>query len=225
MNELRPAPDDDHLYERVTAILDEARSRVARTVNTAMVHAYWFIGREIVEVSQQGAERAGYGDDLLKKLATRLTGRFGKGFTLTSLKRMRQFYRAFPEGSALPIELGGPDKGAPTRHLFEGEQKGASLRHLSPAALGALFPPILSWTHYRLLVSVERAEVAPSTTSKPRARAGRYASSSARSPRCYSSASRRTVILGRCSRLPGKASRSRCRAMFSRIRSSSSLSI
>lgn len=158
MNELRPAPDDDHLYERVTAILDEARSRVARTVNTAMVHAYWFIGREIVEVSQQGAERAGYGDDLLKKLATRLTGRFGKGFTLTSLKRMRQFYRAFPEGSALPIELGGPDKGAPTRHLFEGEQKGASLRHLSPAALGALFPPILSWTHYRLLVSVERAE-------------------------------------------------------------------
>jgi predicted nuclease of restriction endonuclease-like (RecB) superfamily len=158
MNELRPAPEDDHLYERVTAILDEARSRVARTVNTAMVHAYWFIGREIVEVSQQGAERAGYGDDLLKKLAAKLTGRFGKGFTLTSLKRMRQFYRAFPEGSALPVELGGPDKGASARHLFEGEQKGASLRHLSPAALGALFPPILSWTHYRLLVSVERAE-------------------------------------------------------------------
>jgi hypothetical protein len=115
MNELRPAPED-HLYERVTAILDEARSRVARTVNTAMVHAYWFIGREIVEVSQQGAERAGYGDDLLKNLATKLTGRFGKGFTLTSLKRMRQFYRAFPEGSALRVELGGPDKGAALRH-------------------------------------------------------------------------------------------------------------
>lgn len=157
MNELRPAPED-HLYERVTAILDEARSRVARTVNTAMVHAYWFIGREIVEVSQQGAERAGYGDDLLKNLATKLTGRFGKGFTLTSLKRMRQFYRAFPEGSALRVELGGPDKGAALRHLFDGEQKGASARHLSPAALGALFPPILSWTHYRLLVSVEKAE-------------------------------------------------------------------
>jgi hypothetical protein len=36
----------------------EARSRVARTVNTAMVHAHWLIGREIVEVEQHGAERA-----------------------------------------------------------------------------------------------------------------------------------------------------------------------
>ena len=80
MNELRPAPED-HLYERVAAILDEARSRVARTVNTAMTHAYWFIGREVVEVSQQGAKRAAYGDDLLKKLATKLTGRFGKAST------------------------------------------------------------------------------------------------------------------------------------------------
>lgn len=30
MNELHPAPEDDHLYERVIAVLDEARSRVAR---------------------------------------------------------------------------------------------------------------------------------------------------------------------------------------------------
>ena len=49
---------DDDLYERVAAILEDARSRVARTVNTAMVHAYWLIGREIVEVEQQGRERA-----------------------------------------------------------------------------------------------------------------------------------------------------------------------
>jgi len=49
----RPAPEE-RLYERIAAILEEARSRVARTVNTAMVHAYWFIGREIVEVEQQG---------------------------------------------------------------------------------------------------------------------------------------------------------------------------
>lgn len=58
MSDLRPA-SEEHLYERVAAILDEARSRVARTVNTAMVHAYWLVGREIVEVEQHGAERAG----------------------------------------------------------------------------------------------------------------------------------------------------------------------
>lgn len=45
---------EEHLYDRIAAILDEARSRVARTVNTAMVHACWLIGREIVLVEQGG---------------------------------------------------------------------------------------------------------------------------------------------------------------------------
>jgi len=40
---------DDGLYERVEQILEQARGQVARTVNTAMVQAYWQIGREIVE--------------------------------------------------------------------------------------------------------------------------------------------------------------------------------
>ena len=154
MSDLRPAPEE-HLYERVAAILDEARSRVVRTVNTAMVHAYWLVGREIVEVEQHGAERAGYGDELLKKLATKLTQRFGKGFNLTGLKRMRQFYQAFPEGSALPFDLGGPDKGAATRHLSDGDPKGAAARHQFASPL---FPPLLSWTHYRLLLSVDKPE-------------------------------------------------------------------
>jgi predicted nuclease of restriction endonuclease-like (RecB) superfamily len=182
MRKLISAPEE-HLYERVAAILDEARSRVARTVNTAMVHAYWFVGREIVEVEQHGQSRAEYGNELLKKLAPKLKKRFGKGFNLSSLKRMRQFYRVFPEGSALPVALGGPEKGAAARHLSGGDRKGASLRHLfvatpkgAPArhyfvvspkgasvrhllktASRPLFPPSLSWTHYRLLLTVEKS--------------------------------------------------------------------
>ena len=157
MSELRPSTEE-HLYERIAAILDEARSRVARTVNTAMVHAYWLVGREIVEVEQQGAERAAYGDALLKKLATQLTDRFGRGFNLTGLKRMRQFYRTFPEGSALPVELGGPDKGAAAGHLSERRRKGAAAGHLSGGAAGPLFPSILSWTHYRLLLGIQNPQ-------------------------------------------------------------------
>src|SRR5690606_33005325 len=99
MSELQPAPEE-HLYERIAAILDEARSRVARSINTAMVHAYWLIGWELVEVEQHGAERAGYGEGLMKRVATRLSAKFGKGFSLASLKRLKQFYLAFPRGSA-----------------------------------------------------------------------------------------------------------------------------
>lgn len=68
MSELQPAPKE-HLDERIAAILDESRSRVARSINTAMVHAYWHIGREIVEVERHGAERAGYGEGLMMRMA------------------------------------------------------------------------------------------------------------------------------------------------------------
>ena len=85
MSELQPTPEE-HLHEPIAAILDESRSRVARSTNTAMVHAYWHIGREIVEVEQHGAERAGYGEGLMKRVAERLSARFGKGFSLASLE-------------------------------------------------------------------------------------------------------------------------------------------
>ncbi len=122
---------EEELFKRVAEIIEAARGHVARTVNSAMVHAYWLIGREIVEVEQHGKKRAGYGDELLEKLAAELTQRFGKGFSLTGLKRMRQFYLTFPEGSALPVELGGPDKGAAAGHLLSGDPKGAPARHQS----------------------------------------------------------------------------------------------
>jgi hypothetical protein len=42
------------LFKRVAKIIESARGRVARSVNSPMVQAYWLIGREIVEIEQQG---------------------------------------------------------------------------------------------------------------------------------------------------------------------------
>lgn len=157
MSELQPEPEE-HLYERIAAILDESRSRVARSLNTAMVHAYWHIGREIVEVEQHGAERAGYGEGLMKRVAKRLSARFGKGFSLASLKRMRQFYLAFPGGSSL---VGAGDrKGSTLLRLSadaDGLEKGSAVLSLSPAS-SLLFPPSLAWSHYLVLLRVTRPE-------------------------------------------------------------------
>jgi hypothetical protein len=89
---------EEKLYERVAQILEQARGHVARTVNTAMVQAYWLVGREIVDVEQAGERRAGYGDAVIKRLAARLVGPWGKGFSAPNLKRMRQFYLVFPNG-------------------------------------------------------------------------------------------------------------------------------
>lgn len=56
-----------------------------------MVVAYWLIGKRIVIEEQQGADRATYGDGLLKKLSKELTSEFGNGFTYANLCNMRQF--------------------------------------------------------------------------------------------------------------------------------------
>ena len=100
MNELMNAD----FYNQIRTILEAARSRVYTAANTAMVQAYWNIGKRIVE-QQGGKERAEYGVQLIKELSKRLTADFGKGFTETNLKYMRQFYLAFPIGHALSDQL------------------------------------------------------------------------------------------------------------------------
>ncbi|MFA7353262.1 MAG: DUF1016 N-terminal domain-containing protein [Sulfurimonadaceae bacterium] len=76
-----------------------------RQVNFIMVEAYWSIGQQIVEEEQNGKDRAEYGSYLIKELSTKLTKDFGKGFTTTNLKMMRQFYLAFPNSHTLCSEL------------------------------------------------------------------------------------------------------------------------
>lgn len=60
-----------------------------------MVTAYWLIGKRIVIEEQKGAERAGYGDSLLKNLSKELTAEFGNGFSYANLCNMRKFYQTY----------------------------------------------------------------------------------------------------------------------------------
>lgn len=83
------------LYQQIHGILHAARQQSYRAVNTAMVEAYWQIGRRIVEHEQGGEARAAYGQGVLAALAARLTEDFGKGFTSANLRNFRQFYLTF----------------------------------------------------------------------------------------------------------------------------------
>jgi hypothetical protein len=60
----------------MVSILEQARSNVARSVNTNMVIAYWLIGREIVEDMQKGEKRAEYGKQILQELSIKLTDKY-----------------------------------------------------------------------------------------------------------------------------------------------------
>lgn len=86
---------DNSLYNKISSILEESRKFVATTVNTAMVQTYFEIGRLIVEEEQHGNVRAEYGKETLKNLSIKLTANYGKGFSVTNLKQMRDFYLTY----------------------------------------------------------------------------------------------------------------------------------
>lgn len=83
----------------------EARQKAYTAINSAMVEAYWLMGKRIVEEEQQGKERADYGTQLLKELSTELTQEFGKGFSVPSLYNYRLFYQTFPEIFSTPWRI------------------------------------------------------------------------------------------------------------------------
>ena len=92
------------VFQEIKEILQEAKNKVYKVANNAMVEAYWNIGRVIVE-KQGGKDKAEYGTALLKNLSKEMTKEFGKGFTLTNLKYMRQFYLTFPKSHTLSDQL------------------------------------------------------------------------------------------------------------------------
>ena len=148
--------DQDDLFRRVASIVEAARGQVARSVNTAMVHAYWLIGREIVEVEQKGEKRAEYGKELMTHLATKLTARFGRGFGVATLRRVRQFYLAYPEGSDFVDKLNGDEKRSAVLIESPEQKRSAVLTKFQDP--DRRFPPNLSWSHYLTLIRVSNPQ-------------------------------------------------------------------
>ena len=81
----------------IKQILQTARSQARSAVHSAMVEAYWLIGKRIVEEEQGGEVRARYGKRLLENLSTELSHEFGKGFSYANLRNFRQFYLTYPK--------------------------------------------------------------------------------------------------------------------------------
>ncbi len=88
-------------HDEIKQILQSARSKAQTAVNSAMVEAYWLIGKRIVEEEQQGDSKAKYGKRLMEELSKALTADFGKGFSYANLYNCRQFYLKFPEQEIL----------------------------------------------------------------------------------------------------------------------------
>lgn len=125
-NQMLNMPD---LLNDIRQLINESRSKIARSVNSLIVIAYWKIGERIVLEEQKGSATASYGERLIETLASNLTREFGNGFSATNLMYFRQFYLKFQ----IP-------------HAVREEFPGQILHAVSEE---------LSWTHYRLLLKVK----------------------------------------------------------------------
>jgi len=106
-------------------LIAAARNAAARSVNCIMTATYWLIGRRIVEFEQGGETRAQYGEELLKRLSTDLTSRFGRGFGVDNLQRFRAFYLAYPAVGkyATPSRMSADD-GSPRKYATLSSKSG-----------------------------------------------------------------------------------------------------
>lgn len=147
---------EDSLFERISALIEEARKRVVTTVNIAEVYTKYSIGQYIVEDEQQGEYRAQYGKQVLQNLSARLTERFGDGWSYSNLRQIRQFYLVYGNltDSACQIEndrqcLSNCNTDAPQleQHCLPNSQM---VRREKVNELKFT----LSWSHYLILMRI-----------------------------------------------------------------------
>lgn len=128
---------DSNFFENVSEVLAKARKNAKTAVNLSMVYAYYEIGKMIVEEEQHGDNRAAYGKYLLKSLSEYLIEKYGKGFSVTNLKQMRQFYLVYRTDKI-------------------GQTLSDQFENLPTVDSGRKF--FLSWSHYLKLMRIDNVD-------------------------------------------------------------------
>ena len=88
--------DESALFARVSAIIENRKSRAGAYANSEITLMYWEIGQYAGSVLL-GGERAGYGKQMVLSLSAQLKERYGSSFDYTNIRRMIQFAARFPK--------------------------------------------------------------------------------------------------------------------------------
>jgi predicted nuclease of restriction endonuclease-like (RecB) superfamily len=86
---------DEVLFDEIRSLIEQTRSRVATTVNSALVLMNWHIGKRISDEVLKN-KRAEYGKEIVALLSQQLADEYGKGFSRPNLFKMVQFAELFP---------------------------------------------------------------------------------------------------------------------------------
>jgi predicted nuclease of restriction endonuclease-like (RecB) superfamily len=100
-----PEANYQNLLVKISDTYQSGQVKATQAINTQLLETYWQIGQHIVEFEQGGNARAEYGKALISNLAKDLSLLHGKGFSVSNVKRFRQFYLAYPIGATVSHQL------------------------------------------------------------------------------------------------------------------------
>jgi len=152
--EIKEVTRIDLLFERISALIEQARRHVSATVNLTEVYTKYSIGQYIVEDEQQGQYRAQYGKQVLKQLSERLTEKYGKGWGTENLRLIRNFYLVYSaKNQNTVLEISSNNQNSV---LEKDKQRLANSE--CETALREAPSFTLSWSHYLILIRIENPD-------------------------------------------------------------------
>jgi len=86
----------EELIDSIRPLIEQAKARVALSVNSELVLLYWQIGRRIIE-ALPAENRAKYGVRVVELVSERLTAEYGKGFRRSNVFHMIRFAEVFDD--------------------------------------------------------------------------------------------------------------------------------
>ena len=156
--------------QQIHTVISSSREKAIRSVDSVRVLMYWEIGKLIFEEEQEGKDRAEYGTFLIRSLSESLEPQFGSSFSVRQLERYRQFYRTFPNTSALRtqfswthyktlVSVNNEDKRA--FYIAEAEKNNWTARELERQINSQLFERLLLSNDVKSVLEVAKKEKLP----------------------------------------------------------------
>ena len=107
---------NNKMISEITELVTKVKSELANEINKSVVFVYWtMVKLQLERISQtrltnstnesEFNNRLEYGKEILKGLSDELTKYLGKGYSVSNLKYMRMFYKAYPNFDAISPNL------------------------------------------------------------------------------------------------------------------------
>ena len=144
--------DLEALARSIEKIHDELSNQAAKAVNISLTVRNWLIGHYIAEFELRGADRASYGENLLDRLADRLSD---FGVKTCDKRRLCQYLRFF---NAYPEIVRSLTAQSQALLLSETTQLPQEKVRSAPALSKTRMIESLSYTHIELIVALDTGD-------------------------------------------------------------------